>query len=403
MNYADQHVKSCISVKATHGLYSPVLMILLAFATIFSGCKKDTKRDLYTQSYDELVTYYINIDSLAKGMDVKVENLIKMRYGLIESNSDLASEMSKLTEAYKKFDDKKVEKILKKKHNFKLDNSLPEDAPSATKLRQLYRNIIYARNESFEAKMPTLAGKETQHKIEAYLDKKFEWYKFPINGWDYLIDGKEELRQQYNKEIRAILSPSNIDKIIITKFNNYQTLLSEESKVLFQNRLDLSSLKGIEKETTSNISTTELLQPLVERSSTDLTDLLLTLIEEIGVAFIVWAIFSFIINRIENAYARRQIGYIKGAGWWNVAFFAFDMWNCWEEDKEIRKWKRIKGWTQGLIFGAFLILTWIYVIKPAGELEDNIITTCENQIVEYLNQIDLPIQAFFNNIIDSML
>ena len=83
MNYADQHVKSCISVKATHGLYSPVLMILLAFATIFSGCKKDTKRDLYTQSYDELVTYYINIDSLAKGMDVKVENLIKMRYGLI--------------------------------------------------------------------------------------------------------------------------------------------------------------------------------------------------------------------------------------------------------------------------------------------------------------------------------
>ena len=112
MNYADQHVKSWISVKTTRCLYSPVLMIFLAFAIIFSGCNKDTKRDLYSQNYDELVTYYINIDSLAKGMDVKVENLIKMRYGLIESNPDLASEMSKLTEAYKKFDDKKVEKIL---------------------------------------------------------------------------------------------------------------------------------------------------------------------------------------------------------------------------------------------------------------------------------------------------
>ena len=95
MNYADQHVKSCISVKATHGLYSPVLMILLAFATIFSGCKKDTKRDLYTQSYDELVTYYINIDSLAKGMDVKVENLIKMRYGLLNTSEKTQKEIAK--------------------------------------------------------------------------------------------------------------------------------------------------------------------------------------------------------------------------------------------------------------------------------------------------------------------
>lgn len=217
-----------------------------------------------------------------------------------------------------------------------------------------------------------------------------------------MTDGKEELRRQYNKEIVAILSPSNIDNIIVTKFNNYQSLLSSESYVLFQNKLDLSSLKGIEKETTLSLSTTELLQPLVERSSTDLTDLLLTLIEDVGIALIVWIIFSLIINQIENSYAKRHIGYVSGAGWWNVAFFAVDMWNFWEEDKEIRRWKRIKGWTQGIIFGVFLLLTWIYVIKPSGQLENKIITTCENQIVEYINQIDLPIQAFFNNIVDSI-
>lgn len=409
MNHINQHVQSGISVKTTHcSLFSLssnlfIILVFLASATTLSGCKKDTKRELYSQSYDELVTYYINIDSLAKGMNVKVADLIKMRYGLIESNPYLASEMAELTEAYIKFDNKKARKILNKEHSFELDYSLLKDAPSATKLKQLYGKIAYTRNESFEAKIPTLAGKETQHKIEAYLDNKFKWYKFPINGWDYLMEGKEALRQQYNNEIKAILSPTNIDKIIVTKFNNYQSLLSSESQVLFQNRLDLPALKDIENETTSNISTSKLLQSLVERSSTDLTDLLLTLIEDVGIALIIWAVFSFIIDHIENSYAERQIGYVPGAGWLNVAFFACDMWNFWEEDYEVRKWKRIKGWTQGIIFATFLVLTWIYVIKPSGQLENNIISTCESQIAEYINKIDLPIQEFFNNIVDSIL
>lgn len=80
-----------------------------------------------------------------------------------------------------------------------------------------------------------------------------------------------------------------------------------------------------------------------------------------------------------------------------------DMINSWERDEEVAKWKRIRGWTQGIITVIFLVLTWIYVIKPAGQLEDNIMTNCETNVINYIENIGLSLQEFFNNIIQTEL
>lgn len=374
---------------------------LIISLTLF-GCRKDLKTELYAESYDALTSYYIDIDTLAKGMNVSVADLVKIRYGLMDSNPKLAEELNKLLSEYQKYNHKGVKKILEKKHEFALTASSQNNV-SSTVLLQNYRKIVLARNEDFQTKMPKVAGNQIVNNVEKYIDKEFAWYRFPINGWNRLIKGKEKAYDKYHSQISSILSEQAIDSCIVVRFNDYESLMQAECATLFGKSLQLTPLKGITYNSETALTSQEMFDAFVKRSNVELTDLLLTVIEEVGVALIVWLIFSIVINRIENYYAKQEIGYVPGAGWWNIAFTLVDMWNYWEKDKAVSKWKRIKAWTQGIVFVIFFVLTWIYVIKPAGVLENDIMTNCETHVIDYIENINLPLQEYFNNIIETEL
>lgn len=379
-----------------------ILMVTVIMVSLgFTGCNKDPKTELFAQSYDELTSYYIDINSLAKGMDISVSDLVKIRYGLMESNPELAEELNKLLSDYREYNNKGVKKILEKKHEFTMHVSSHKN--TSADLLQSYRKTVFSRNENFQSKMPKIAGDEIVNNVEKFIDKEYAWYRFPINGWNLLIDGKEKTYNKYSSKISSILSESKINDIVVKRFNGYELLIEAECATLFNKDLNLQPLKGISHDNESSLTSKEILNNFVKRSTIDLTDLLLTLVEEVGISLLIWLIFSIIINKVINHFEKQAIGYIQGAGWWNVAFFAFDMWNMWEKDEEVRKWKRIKGWTQGIIFAIFLVVTWIYVIKPSGQLENEIMSNCETNVTEYIENLNLPLQSYFNNIIESEL
>lgn len=146
---------------------------LIISLTLF-GCRKDLKTELYAESYDALTSYYIDIDTLAKGMNVSVADLVKIRYGLMDSNPKLAEELNKLLSEYQKYNHKGVKKILEKKHEFALTASSQNNV-SSTVLLQNYRKIVLARNEDFQTKMPKVAGNQIVNNVEKYIDKEFAW------------------------------------------------------------------------------------------------------------------------------------------------------------------------------------------------------------------------------------
>lgn len=262
--------------------------VIWSFTLIFislalSSCHKDPKTELYVESYDALTSYYIDIHTLAKGMDVSVGDLVKIRYGLIESNPELAEELHELLTQYHEYNYKKVNKILEKKHEFELTD-LPQNNVSSTDLLQNYRRYVLARNEDFQTQMPKIAGNQIINNVEKYIDKEFVWYRFPINGWHLLINGKEETYNKYHSEVSSILSQQNIDSCIVAKFNDYENLLQAECETLFGKNLNLTPLKGITNDTNAALTSEEIFDSFVKRSNVELTDLLLTLVEEVGVA-----------------------------------------------------------------------------------------------------------------------
>lgn len=76
------------------------------------------------------------------------------------------------------------------------------------------------------------------------MDTEFAWYRFPINAWHYVFDG-DKMATQYKVELNEILSTDKINNNVVTRFNDYSSLLEAEQAVLFGNELSLPDLKRV--------------------------------------------------------------------------------------------------------------------------------------------------------------
>lgn len=375
-------------------------MSLLAIV-LMTSCAGKFDKESYNQVYDVLFTEYIDIDEFASKINIPAENLAKTRFGVMEAESDLLDFMNGLLEAYQKFDHKKVEKILKKgsDNKFKFET---QDNVEQSDLKSNYIQVVYARNEKFDSELPQLAGNTISNELQKYVDKEFAWYRFPINAWNYLWKGKEKMQSKYHKEFYQIIDVNQTDKFIVKRFNSYSNLLKVENKALFESELEIPVLKAANIENPNAVITKELETKVVDRAALDLLDTILMLIEELGFGLLIWYISQWVIRNIYKYYEKQQIGYIQGAGWWNVLFIATDIFNSYERESQLETARTVTKWIRGLVTVGFGIYGYFKVIKPQSAKEEEIIAAITSNIYQYVEGIDLPIISFFNNILSQI-
>lgn len=371
---------------------------LLMALLILTSCHDEYDATSYNKAYDSLFTQYIDITQLSKKMNVPASNLVRTRYGIMECNTELVDFLSELNQAYIKFDHKKVNKLLDKASDkeYKFNKI---DGIDFNKIKSNYKEIAYARNEEFDNQLPQLAGATISNNLQKYIDKEFAWYRFPVNGWNYLWEGKDKMQSKYHEKFYDIIEADKSDKYIVGRFNSYSNLLTIESKVLFDKQLNIPTLKRVTLTENDSSITKDLENKTVDRISLDLLDSILLVIEELGFGLLIWFVSQWVIRTIYKKYEKQKIGYVAGAGWWNIAFFVTDLFTDWEREEELRTARAVTRWIKGIITVGFLIVGYIYVIKPQMLKEDEIINTINNNISTYVQGIDLPILSFFNNIL----
>ncbi len=378
------------------------VLLLMVVAICVSSCQNEEETQMaYNQCYDELFTLRMDINTLSKCLGVKSSDLIQMRYGLIAPNSEVTDVLSDLCKAFNDFNMEKVLDILNDDYDIEISDK--KVGLSHEELIKQYRANVFARNEKFDGDIPVLISQKINHEVEKYMDTEFAWYRFPVNAWHYVLDG-DKIATQYKAELNDILSTDKINNNVVTRFNDYSSLLEAEQVVLFGNELSLPDLKRVELEDASKIADSTVMNKFVERASTDLIDAILVLIEEVGVAIIIWFVFRWLTNRVINLYARYVLDYdFDNYGFWgNAAIFGLNLLNAWAENEEKRRLARIKTWVQSIVTVAFIIMTYIYVIKPQIDIEQNIMAQVESNVSAYVAKMDVPVLDYFNHVIDSI-
>lgn len=380
-------------------LWRMVIVILIALG--MTSCEDENERQItYNQSYDELLTLRMNINVLAESLGVKSADLIRMRYGVISVDPEVTEVLSDLCNAFNDFKYDKVKDILTDNYNFEISDK--KTNLSQSELIKLYRANTFARNERFDGDIPNLIAKDLTHNVTQYLDKEFAWYRFPINAWHYVWE-KDKMATRYRTDLNDILSTENINQNVVSRFNDYSALLEAEQTVLFGKDLTLPDLKKVELDDASEIADSSVLDKFVERASIDLTDTILVLVEEVGIAILIWLIFRWLTNRIINWYARNVLDYDFDRGFWtNAAIFGLNLLNAWAEDEDKRRLARIKTWVQSIVAVIFIIVTYIYVIKPQIAIEHDLIAQVESNVSTYVAKMDVPVLDYFNHVIDSI-
>lgn len=386
-----------------NALRSMGMLLLMVVAICVSSCQNEEEKQMtYNQCYDELFTLRMDINTLSKCLGVKSSDLIQMRYGLITPDSEVTDVLSDLCSAFNDFNMEKVLDILN--DDYEIEISSPKTGISHNQLMKQYRANVFARNEKFDSDIPVLISKNLNHEVEKYMDKEFAWYRFPVNAWDYVSEGKEELATRYNAELNDILSTDRINMNVVARFNDYSSLLEAEQAVLFGNELSLPDLKRVELEDASKIADSSVMDKFVERASTDLIDTILVLIEEVGIAIIIWLVFRWLTNRVVNWYARNVLDYdFDNYGFWgNAIIFGCNLINSWSENEEKQHIARIKTWVQSIVTVIFMVVTYIYVIKPQIAIEQELMAKVETNVSAYVAEMDVPVLDYFNSVIDSI-
>lgn len=383
---------------ALKNTFMRILMVYIIFN--FYACS-DTNQTRFDEAYDKCFTLGLDIETFSKKTGINYDDLIRMRFGLKEVNSKITDLMVEISDAITEYNYEKVEKILNKKS--KINLSSETKSISKDELIQKYRIIVFSRNQKFDSELPIYISDWIKHDVENYIDHKFAWYRFPINGWDYIWSGKEKLQNRYQSDLLEKISTKFINDNAVKRFNFYGNLLSLEQETLFNFQLNLPSLQKIQLESIETVADKNVIKKLIERNSIDLTDTLLTLIEEVGIALIIWFIFRVLINRVVYWYGNNVLDLELGRGFWGKALIVgLNLFNSWAQDEEIRRLMRIKRWIQWIVTIGFIVCTYFYVIKPQIKIENEIITTIDSNITEYISNLDIPILEYFNNIIDKI-
>jgi len=395
-------------------------IILYLFVTItmvqFTSCgSNEEKEQIERMSYSEVLTSLIysdtDLSSISRVTQIPVDQLIKIKYGLIPENDNLTKYLKKLKYTCVVGDTDDVADMMKDVQEF--DIVLTSTGKKID--RNIYKASEYKCNDNFQQELPIIGQNLFNKKIEKFIHDKYSMLSIPCNIWNYIINSKEEYLAQYRNELQSSLNVINLNQFLQQRINAYADMLETEHEVLFGLKNDnggVYSELNIPKFDVRIDSDSQ--KKIIDHAVLDLMDFAMNVAEETVIAFIIWGVISLIIyilikvkvkNETEKYFRlihKKSDGLLRTLGKMAIAGIVAAKEEEDQKDKIRKKWRRrhiILNFvvTLGLGFWGYF-----YVTVPSVQMELDVEKNLQEQTDEYFNNLDMWIITELNQITNKL-
>jgi hypothetical protein len=374
----------------------------------------DSERDLYNdKSYSEILNSLImedtDLSTISKSTNVSSQDLIKIKYGLINTNEDLTNYLRDLKYAYDNGDDSKVED-LQEPREFDLNHQIIGEIMPISK----YKEQELETNEYFQSLLPIIGQNFYDKKARAFIEDKYSFIGVFKNVWDYIVNSKEEYTALYKEEFQKVLQEDDINKYLENRINAYTQFLYFEHEILYgiKSNVGKDSVHLQLKDMKVNFDD-KIKQNIIEHASLDLYDFAVNVAEETVIALIIWAIIAFITEiaieaMIRDEISKMQLSWKKDRGFFkNLAINALSVFGTYsdieERKAEIRsKYRTIQFWISLAVTCILFAWSYFYVMIPSAKIEMDIEQKIHEQTEAHFGDINLWVINELNKITKSL-
>lgn len=395
-------------------------IILYLFVTIamvqFTSCgSNEEKEQIERMSYSEVLTSLIysdtDLSSISRVTQIPVDQLIKIKYGLIPENDNLTKYLKKLKYTCVVGDTDDVADMMKDVQEF--DIVLTSTGKKID--RNIYKASEYKCNDNFQQELPIIGQNLFNKKIEKFIHDKYSMLSIPCNIWNYIINSKEEYLAQYRNELQSRLNVINLNQFLQQRINAYADMLETEHEVLFGLKNDnggVYSELNIPKFDVKIDSDSQ--KKIIDHAVIDLMDFAMNVAEETVIAFIIWGVISLIIyilikvkvkNETEKYFRlihKKSDGLLRTLGKMAIAGIVAAKEEEDQKDKIRKKWRRRHIILNFIVTLGLGLWGYFYVTVPSVQMELDVEKNLQEQTDEYFNNLDMWIITELNQITNKL-
>jgi hypothetical protein len=395
-------------------------IILYLFVTIamvqFTSCgSNEEKEQIERMSYSEVLTSLIysdtDLSSISRVTQIPVDQLIKIKYGLIPENDNLTKYLKKLKYTCVVGDTDDVADMMKDVQEF--DIVLTSTGKKID--RNIYKASEYKCNDNFQQELPIIGQNLFNKKIEKFIHDKYSMLSIPCNIWNYIINSKEEYLAQYRNELQSSLNVINLNQFLQQRINAYADMLETEHEVLFGLKNDnggVYSELNIPKFDVRIDSDSQ--KKIIDHAVLDLMDFAMNVAEETVIAFIIWGVISLIIyilikvkvkNETEKYFRlihKKSDGLLRTLGKMAIAGIVAAKEEEDQKDKIRKKWRRRHIILNFVVTLGLGLWGYFYVTVPSVQMELDVEKNLQEQTDEYFNNLDMWIITELNQITNKL-
>ena len=212
-------------------LRSTIKVCLWIFGAIFICCDETTvsNDDLsYSDILNCLIMEYTDIQTISKSTQISPQNLIRMKYGIIEKNQELTTYLADLKKAYEEDDESEIEKLLDEQ-----DFNISTEIVGKPLSKEEFKDQEYLNNELFQERINEIGTSFFNKRIHKLFEDKFtSWGRIKTTK-DYILNNKSEYVKQFQNEFEKQLSLVDLNTHLKKRVKAYVELLSLEHSTLY--------------------------------------------------------------------------------------------------------------------------------------------------------------------------
>ena len=204
---------------------------LWLLGAIFICCDETTvsNDDLsYSDILNCLIMEYTDIQTISKSTQISPQNLIRMKYGIIEKNQELTRYLADLKKAYEEDDESEIEKLLDEQ-DFNISTEIV-DKPLP---KEEYKDQEYLNNELFQERINEIGTSFFNKRIHNLFEDKFtSWGRIKTTK-DYILNSKSEYVKQFQDEFEKQLSLADLNSHLKKRVKAYVEFITLEHSTLY--------------------------------------------------------------------------------------------------------------------------------------------------------------------------
>lgn len=381
-----------------------IFFYLLFLLLLFASCSEDKsglKDADYSSLYDEFIMQHSSLESLSSLSGASNESLVRMRYGMIDEDSDVTETLRSIIIASRSNDSDKLNSIKKNSKKFISDNRTVETTKSH------YDSINRERNQLFGEELPEIISNFVSEKVDSYIESKYTLFSALPNTWNYYTKSEEEFANDFLKDLNTSNLGTECESYYIQRVNDYKNAVCEESKIVGDNVTipDFTVIPG-----GPGVEINDDIKKLItERTKSQIGEISSGIFWDIIALLIVNIIIDILIDKavgdagvravqrfLDNASIKKGDGLLKNAT--KTFLIGVGIHGEYKDEVDSIKskyglWKKI---VKFIVLIMSVIITYYVIIKPQLKIEGKMNTELTSKIIESSNTFNLNPEGIIN-------